>query len=73
MNEFEGTLFNNDKKKTDNHPDLTGNAILDGEKYWLSAWRNTSKDGTKKYIKIKAKKAEPKPEEKKDDQSDLPF
>ena len=64
-----GALFNNDAyKKTDKHPDLTGNIVIGGEKYYLSAWSNTSKAGNK-YIKLSAT-AEQK-QKKQDD--DLPF
>jgi uncharacterized protein (DUF736 family) len=42
-----GALFKNDKKATDNHPDYTGKAIIEGQQYNLSAWVKTSKTGTK--------------------------
>lgn len=51
-NEMQGTLFRNDKKETDKHPDYKGSAQINGEEFWLSAWINTSKDG-KKYMKLK--------------------
>ena len=63
-----GVLFKNNKKETDKHPDLTGNIVIGGEKYYLSAWSNTSKAGNK-YIKLSAT-AEQK-QKKQDD--DLPF
>jgi uncharacterized protein (DUF736 family) len=59
----EGVLFPNDKKESDNHPDFKGNATIDGVEYWLSSWKNKSKDG-KPYmsIKLSAKtEAAPKP------------
>jgi len=43
-----GVLFKNHRKKTDNHPDYTGTwTDKDGVEYWLSAWINESKKGTK--------------------------
>lgn len=51
-NELQGSLFKNDKKTTDSHPDYKGSAQINGEEFWLSAWVNTSKEG-KKYMKLK--------------------
>jgi uncharacterized protein (DUF736 family) len=48
----EGVLFLNEKKESDTHPDFKGNATIDGVEYWLSSWKNKSKDG-KPYISIK--------------------
>jgi hypothetical protein len=33
-----GVLFKNDRKEKDNHPDYTGNGMIDGREYWISAW-----------------------------------
>lgn len=45
-----GALFENDKRKTNNHPHLRGSCTIktpDGEilEYWVSAWQKTSKKG----------------------------
>lgn len=34
----EGSLFKNDRKESDRHPDYTGKVMVDGRMYWLSAW-----------------------------------
>lgn len=39
-----GTLFKNDKREKDSHPNATGTAIIGGVEYWVSAW---TKDGAK--------------------------
>ncbi len=39
-----GVLFDNDRKETDNHPDMTGTLNIDGVDHWFSGWW---KDGTK--------------------------
>lgn len=39
-----GSLFKNDKKETDNHPNATGKAMIGGVMYYVSAW---TKDGAK--------------------------
>jgi len=46
-----GSLFKNDKKETDSHPDYTGSALIDGASYWMSGWLNETKDG-RKYMKF---------------------
>lgn len=33
-----GSLFRNDRKESDKHPDYKGNAKIDGVDYWISAW-----------------------------------
>lgn len=40
-----GSLFENDKKATDKHPDFKGKAMIDGVMYWVSAWTKTSARG----------------------------
>ena len=34
-----GSIWKNEKKETDNHPDFTGNLDVDGVEYWVSAWK----------------------------------
>ena len=40
-----GSLFKNDKKETDNHPDYTGSALVGGQEVWMSAWLKTASNG----------------------------
>lgn len=42
--DMSGTLFKNDRREKDSHPNATGTAIIDGVEYWVSAW---TKDGQK--------------------------
>lgn len=49
-NEKRGVLFNA-KKKTEKHPDMTGNVVIDGVEYWLSAWKKVSNSG-QEYISL---------------------
>lgn len=46
-NTNKGVLFKNSEKETDKHPDYRGDIDIDGKKFWLSAWINTSKKGNK--------------------------
>ena len=34
-----GSIWKNEKKETDNHPDFTGPLDVEGVKYWISAWK----------------------------------
>jgi uncharacterized protein (DUF736 family) len=55
-----GSLFRNDRKETENHPDYTGSINVDGTDYWLSAWLKTSKAGKKFFsMSVKPKDAPP--------------
>ena len=42
--EGSGSLFKNDRKTTDNHPDYTGSIMFNNKEHYLSAW---VKEGTK--------------------------
>ena len=54
-----GSLFKNDKKETDSHPNARGSALIDGVAYWLDAWTNEAKDGSKyQSLKFKRKDAQ---------------
>lgn len=55
-----GSLFKNDRKETDSHPDYKGSALIDGlGECWLDAWINESASGTK-YMSLKFKPKEAK-------------
>ena len=55
-----GSLFKNEKKTQDNHPDYTGSALVDGTPKRLAAWLKTAKSG-KKYMSISIKDDEERP------------
>lgn len=42
-----GSLFKNDRKEKDNHPDYKGQAMVGGVEMWMSAWIKESANGTK--------------------------
>jgi len=45
--EGSGSLFKNERKASDNHPDFTGTIMVNGKEHYLSAWTKTSTKGTK--------------------------
>jgi hypothetical protein len=42
-----GSIWKNDKKERDTHPDFTGSLNVDGVEYWVSAWRRKEGAGPK--------------------------
>jgi len=78
--ENKGSIFKNNFKKSDTHPDYKGNINVDGKEKEISLWVKTQKDGTTKYFsasisepykKPESKPAAPQQEAKVED--DLPF
>jgi uncharacterized protein (DUF736 family) len=46
-----GSLFKNDRKETDQHPDYNGSINVNGVEMWLNAWLRTSANG-RKYMSL---------------------
>ncbi len=76
-----GSLFRNDKKETDSHPDYKGSGLIGGVDHFLDAWINTSNSGVK-YMSLKFKPKETRGEPKQGysmpaddalDDSEVPF
>ena len=44
--DMSGVLFTNDKKAEEKQPDFTGNVVVNGVKFALSAWKKTSASGS---------------------------
>lgn len=40
-----GSLFKNDRKSKEAHPDITGSAMVGGAEYYVSGWRKTGNKG----------------------------
>lgn len=40
-----GSLFINDRKQTDRHPDYTGTAMVNGTEVYISGWKKTTNTG----------------------------
>ena len=67
MTEFDktnrGSIWKNDKKEKDTHPDFTGSLNVGGVEYWVSAWKR--KEGAAAKAPALSFSIKPK-EEKKD-------
>lgn len=50
-----GSLFVNDRKERDNHPDYSGTIMVDGKLYWLSAWEKQGQRGAFFSLSVKPK------------------
>ena len=77
MKELTGSLFKNDERKTDKHPNLQGSCLIDGVEYWLSGWTK-ERDNGDKWISLAFKVKEQKPQAKKpaakqEVESDIPW
>lgn len=46
-----GSIFINDRKEQDSHPDWKGSINVNGTDYWISGWKKSSKEG-KKFISL---------------------
>lgn len=58
MKDMSGSLFKNDRREKDTHPNAKGTALIDGVEYWVDAWTNEARDGSKyQSLKFKRKDA----------------
>ncbi|WNG69325.1 hypothetical protein [Cupriavidus gilardii] len=67
LKEGQGSLFVNDRKDKDSHPDYRGQVKINGQEFWLSAWIKTGARGD--WISISA---QPKDEQRRPQAKPLP-
>lgn len=58
LKELSGSLFKNQKREKDTHPNLQGTALINGVEYWVSGWTKVRQDGDK-WISLAFKVKEP--------------
>lgn len=75
-----GSVFKNDRKEKDSHPDRTGTALIDGVEYWISGWIKSGKKGDFLSLAFKRKdgksadRSAPRGQSRNDDMNDdIPF
>lgn len=90
MSQYDNTnkasLWKNDRKTEDKHPDYKGSVNVEGVEYWMSGWINTagpnSKRAGEKYISLRLEMKEgqqakpaPQPQQAQPDplDDDIPF
>lgn len=59
--DMSGSMFENDRKTEDRHPDFKGSCMVAGVEYWVSAWDKVGASG-KPYTSLAFTKKEPKPD-----------
>jgi hypothetical protein len=66
-----GLLFKNDKKEKPNHPDYTGQCLVDGRLWRMSAWLKDGKNG--KFMSFSFQEPYEKAKKDPDETSSIPF
>lgn len=75
-----GSLFKNDKKTEEKHPDLSGSINIEGTEYWISGWSKVSKGG-QKFLSLSVRQkqeqtrqiSQPTRSSKTEEDSDIPW
>ena len=67
-----GALFKNNRKEKDTHPDYRGDAKINGQDYWLSAWIKEGKNGKFFSLSIQPKEERRVPQRFKSADAGLP-
>jgi hypothetical protein len=62
--DMSGSLFKNEKREKDTHPNARGSCKINGVEYWMDAWTKKDKNGNPwQSISFKAKEAKAAPKQ----------
>ena len=70
--DMSGTLWKNDKREKDTHPNATGTCMVDGVEYYVSAWTKEGAKGKFQSLAFKRKQEQRGPA-KEADEDEIPF
>jgi hypothetical protein len=59
--DMHGSLFKNDRKSKEAHPDVTGNATIFGQEFYVSGWRKAGAKGDFYSLSFRVKDLAAKP------------
>jgi hypothetical protein len=59
--DMSGTLGKNERREKDTHPTHTGQCLIDGKAYWISAWVKEGQSGKFFSLAFKPKEARQEP------------
>ena len=59
IRELSGSLFKNEKKTEEKHPQMQGSCLIDGVEYYISAWTKEGSRGRWQSLAFKRKDAKP--------------
>ena len=74
MNKYEqrdmsGTLWKNDNRTSEKHPNAKGSALIDGQEYWVSAWTKEGPKGKFQSLSFERKDKDAKPKARPKDEA----
>lgn len=71
--DMQGSLFKNDKREKDTHPNATGTCMIDGVEYYINSWTKEGKKGKFQSLSFKRKQQQRGPEREPGDDDAAPF
>lgn len=72
LREGQGSLFKNDRKEKDSHPNARGEALIGGVLYEISAWTKEGRKGKFQSLAFKPKEQR-QPDDRPGDEREIPF